>query len=124
MRKNLYYFSLLFIVVVSSLLVVVSAQSATIKERMASRIPTINTLKDQGVIGENNMGLLEFRSSNKSQGQLVADENKDRGLVYEAIGKKQGASPGVVGQRRANMIVENGKPGHWFQKGDGTWYKK
>ena len=124
MRKNLYYFSLLFILVVSSLLVIVSAQSATIKERMASRIPTINTLKDQGVIGENSMGFLEFRSSNKSQEQLVADENKDRGIVYEAIGKKQGASPSVVGQRRATMIVENGKPGHWFQKGDGTWYKK
>jgi uncharacterized protein YdbL (DUF1318 family) len=124
MRKNSYYLSFLFVLIACSLLVVVSAQSASVKERMASRIPTINTLKDQGVLGENNAGFLEFRSGNKPHEQLVADENKDRALVYEAIAKKQGVSSTAVGQRRAKMIVENGKPGHWFQKGDGTWYKK
>jgi uncharacterized protein YdbL (DUF1318 family) len=124
MRKNLYYFSFLFVLIASSLLVAAAAQSATVKERMAGRIPTINTLKDQGTIGENNQGFLDFRSESKPDEQLVADENKDRDLVYEAIAKKQGAKSSAVGQRRAKMIVENGKPGHWFQKGDGTWYKK
>ena len=124
MRKNLYYFSFLFVLIACSLLVVVSAHSATVKERMAGRIPAINTLKDQGAIGENNKGFLEFRSDSKPQEQLITDENKDRALVYEAIGKKQGASSSAVGQRRAKQIVGIGKPGHWFQKADGTWYKK
>lgn len=124
MRKNSYYFSFLFILISCSLLVVSSAQSASVKERMASRIPTINSLKDQGAIGENNKGFLEFRSASKPQKKLIADENKDRALVYGAIGKKQGVSSSVVGQRRAKKIVEIGKSGHWFQKTNGTWYKK
>lgn len=124
MRKNKYLMSFFFILISFSLLAVSSAQSATVKERMASRLSTINSLKDQGAIGENHNGFLEFRGASKPQEKVIADENKDRALVYEAIGKKQGASSSVVGQRRAKKIVEIGKPGHWFKKADGTWYKK
>ncbi len=101
-----------------------TVHSASIKDRMAARIPAINGLKDQGSIGENNKGFLEFRTANKSGAKLVADENNDRRKVYAAIGKKQGASPGLVGQRRAKMIADKGKKGHWYQKSDGSWYKK
>lgn len=124
MRNKFSFFPLLFIFIAGSLLLASTVQSASIKERMASRIPTINTLKDQGVIGENNKGFLEFRKNSTSHQQLVADENKDRGTVYKAIAKQQGASPKVVGQRRAKMIVEAGKTGHLFQKNDGSWYEK
>lgn len=110
---------LLFLLVLAPL-----AHSASIKERMASRIPAINQLKDSGAIGEDNNGFLAFRGGNKSKAQLISDENKDRKSVYVAIGKKQGASPGLVGQRRAKMIAEKGKKGHWFQNPKGEWYKK
>ncbi|BHH82137.1 YdbL family probable chaperone protein [Desulforhopalus sp. 52FAK] len=99
------------------------ACSASIKDRMAARIPAITQLKNSGVVGENNKGYLEFRGAKKSE-DLVADENKDRNIVYEAIAKKQGASADLVGQRRAKMIVQNGQAGQWFQKQDGSWYKK
>jgi len=75
------------------------------------------------VVGENNKGYLEFRGAKKSQ-QLVQDENKDRGVVYKAIAKKQGAAANLVGKRRAQMIAQKGKAGQWFQKDDGSWYKK
>jgi len=91
---------------------------------MAARIPAINSLKTQGVIGENSVGLLEYRSANKPQQNLVTAENKDRSLVYKAIGKQQGVSATLVGQRRAKQIVAAGKGGQWFQKTDGSWYKK
>jgi uncharacterized protein len=97
--------------------------SASIKERMAARIPAINQLKDSGVVGENNKGYLEFRGAKKSE-KMVAEENQDRGTVYTAIAKKQGASAELVGKRRATMIAEKGKAGQWFQKEDGSWYKK
>lgn len=100
------------------------AQSASIKERMASRIPAINALKAKGTIGENNKGFLEFRGKNQPQKDVINAENKDRLQVYKAIGKKQGASSALVGQRRAKAIAQKSKPGHWYQKSDGKWAKK
>jgi len=99
-------------------------QAASIKERMAARIPTINTLKNQGAIGENNKGFLQFRGKGQPQKNIIDAENKDRLQVYKAIGKKQGASSTLVGQRRAKTIAQKSKPGQWIQKKDGSWYKK
>lgn len=124
MRKILYSPSFFFILITCTLFLATSVHSAGIKERMAGRIPAINALKAQGAIGENNKGFLEYRTGSKPQPQLVADENKDRAKVYGAISKQQGASATLVGERRANMISQKGKAGHWFQKPDGSWYKK
>ncbi len=124
MYKNLLFVCSVTIFLISQILIADSGIAASVKDRMAARIPAINSLKDQGTIGENNRGYLEFRSGQKVQKNLVNDENKDRKLVYTAIAKKQKAKPGLVGKRRAKMIAENGKAGHWFQKGDGSWYKK
>lgn len=121
---NISRFSIILTAILCLLSLVSGAQAASIKDRMAERIPAINSLKDQGVIGENNKGYLEYRVAKKIEEKLVADENVDRSAVYHAIGKNQGASPELVGQRRAKMIVESGKSGHWFQKPDGTWFKK
>lgn len=100
------------------------AQSASIKERMAARIPAISALKAKGIVGENNKGFLEFRGKNQPQKDVIDAENKDRLQVYKTIGKKQGASPTLVGQRRAKAIAKNTKPGQWYQKADGKWAKK
>ncbi len=124
MRKNLLFPSFLFVFVACTLFMAASVHSAGIKERMAARIPAINALKDQGVIGENNKGFLEYRTGSKPQPQLIADENSDRAMVYGAIAKQQGAPVTLVGERRASMIAQNGQAGQWFQKADGTWYKK
>lgn len=124
MRKNLLFSSFLFVFIACSLFIAASVHSAGIKERMASRIPAINALKDQGAVGENNKGFLEYRIGSKPQAQLIADENSDRALVYGAIAKQQGAPATLVGERRAKMIADNGSAGHWFQKSDGSWYRK
>lgn len=91
---------------------------------MAARIPSINKLKDQGLVGENNTGLLEYRTNNKPEQSLIKDENTDRQKVYAAIGKKEGVSPTLVGQRRAKMLADKGKSGHWYQATNGKWFKK
>ncbi|MFH1217944.1 MAG: YdbL family protein [Pseudomonadota bacterium] len=95
-----------------------------IKNRMKERLPVLNSLKVGGVIGENNAGFLEFRSSNKKQAALVNDENSDRRQVYEAIAKQQGVDPGLVGSRRALQIAGQAAGGTWLQKPDGSWYQK
>jgi len=122
MHKQTLSFSLLLLVA-SLLLFIQPAYSASIKDRMAGRIPAITKLKDSGVIGENNKGYLEFRGAKKSE-SLISGENKDRTTVYKAIAKKQGASADLVGKRRSKMIAQKGKAGQWFQKQDGSWYKK
>ncbi len=124
MHKNVSRFSFLFILITCCFFITTIAHSASIKSKMAARIPAINSLKTQGAIGENNVGLLEYRSASKPQQDLIAAENKDRKLVYKAIGKQQGVSAALVGKRRAKQIVAAGKTGQWFQKTDGNWYKK
>ncbi len=102
----------------------VNSAAESIKDRMVTRLPAINALKDKGLIGENKDGFLEFRTGEKAQQNVVAEENKDREAVYGAIAAKQGASPALVGQRRAKQIADIGGSGWWFEKPDGTWYKK
>jgi len=121
-RNKITLFSCLMMIIM--LVGAVNSPAASIKDRMVARIPQLNTLKSQGLIGENNKGLLEFRTNQKPQQKLVIAENKDRKEVYAAIAKKQGANPDLVGQRRAKQIAKIGSPGHWFQKPDGKWYKK
>ena len=95
----------------------------SIKDRMADRAPTITALKDQGLVGENNQGFLEIRSP-QAQSNLVADENRDRAAVYQAIAKKIGTTPDLVGQRRAGKLAEMARSGNWLQASDGSWYQK
>lgn len=102
----------------------VSATAASIKDRMVTRIPAINAMKDKGLIGENNQGYLEFRSNNRPDKKTVQNENKDRKTVYKAIAKKEDANSALVGQRRAKQIAQKGSSGHFFQNSDGGWYKK
>lgn len=124
MHKQLTIFSLLMVSIACCLFISTFAHSAGIKERMAERIPAINTLKEQGLVGENSGGYLEFRTAAKPEEQLIAAENSDRAEVYRAIGKSQGAAPELVGQRRAKTIADIGGAGHWFQRPDGSWYQK
>lgn len=114
----------LLMVILSLFFTATALQAASLKDRMADRIPAINALKDQGLIGENNTGLLEYRTGQKPDQAMIQEENNDRQTVYGAIAKKEGVSPTLVGQRRAKMIAENGKSGHWFQGADGKWFQK
>jgi len=124
MSRNLMLVSFLFVFIACSMFITITAHSAGIKERMADRLPRITALKDKGGIGEDNGGYLAFRGGDKSGQAVVNDENKDRTQVYTAIGKQQGAPAKLVGERRAKMIRDNGPAGHWYQKPDGSWYKK
>ena len=98
--------------------------SDSIKQRMIDRLPVINNLKGRGIIGENNLGFLEFIGSQKEKADVVAAENDDRKSVYEAIAKNQGTTVEVVGQHRAIQIADKALAGEWFQDANGKWYKK
>ena len=95
-----------------------------IKSRMLARLPKIQALKAEGVIGEDKNGFLQFRKAAADRQALINAENADRGEIYKAIAAQQGASAAVVGQRRALQIADRARPGEWLQKADGSWYQK
>lgn len=99
-------------------------QAAGLKERMLARLPAINALKAQGLVGEDNKGYLAFVTASREKEDVVTAENSDRRQVYDAIAKQQATSVDLVGSRRAGQIAELAKPGEWLQNGDGTWYRK
>jgi len=102
---------------------VFAGSSSDLKERMRARLPEINKLKNSGIIGEGNDGLLHF-VGNASNNVIVQAENDDRQKVYNAIARQQGTTPQLVGNRRALQISEIASPGTWLQDSTGNWYQK
>ncbi len=100
------------------------SSSKAIKQRMIERLPVIKSLKDQGIVGENNKGYLEFVGQKKEKADVIKAENKDRKLVYSAIAKQQGTTAEVVGKHRAIQIANKAQPGEWLQDATGKWHKK
>lgn len=98
--------------------------AATIKQRMEQRLPQIDSLKTQGVIGENNAGYLAVLKDNAAAKTLADSENKDRAAVYQAIAQKTGSSAELVGKRRAAQIAEKAGSGQMIQDATGKWVKK
>ena len=96
----------------------------SIKKRMIDRLPVINDLKARGIVGENNLGFLEFIGDQKEKADVVKAENRDRKSVYDAIAKKQGATTDVVGKHRAAQIAAKARAGQMLQDANGKWYKK
>jgi uncharacterized protein YdbL (DUF1318 family) len=95
-----------------------------IKQRMIERLPVINDLKARGIVGENNLGFLEFIGDQKEKVEVVQAENRDRKTVYDAIAKKQATTADVVGKHRAAQIAEKARAGQMLQDANGKWYKK
>ncbi len=116
-----------FILIISMFALILSANnilSQDIKERMRDRLPLIIELKKKGIVGENNLGLLQFIGKTKEQESIVNEENNDRIKVYEAIAKQQGGTADLVGKRRAIQIAEKAETGEWLQDEQGAWYQK
>jgi len=100
------------------------SSAKAIKQRMIDRLPVVKSLKDRGVVGENNQGYLEFVGKQKEKADVIEAENKDRKLVYEAIAKQQGTTVELVGKHRAIQIAKKAEPGEWLQDANGKWYQK
>ncbi len=100
------------------------SSSKAIKQRMIERLPVIKSLKDKGIVGENNKGYLEFVGQKKEKADVVNAENNDRKLVYGAIAKQQGTTVDLVGKHRAIQIANKAQPGEWLQDAAGKWHKK
>ncbi len=125
--KSLAIFRLLFVALSLAFgTVAVRAQDLnTVKGRMEQRLGSVNSLKDQGVVGENNRGYLENRGAPAGgDQQIISDENADRRVVYAALAAQTGATADGVGRQRAQQISSIAKRGHWVQEPNGEWRQK
>ena len=97
---------------------------ADVRHRIEQRLSQVDALKAQEAVGETNRGFLEERKSGVANAaSIVAEENKDREVVYAYIAKETGATADSVGRARAKQIAAKPKPG-WVQDETGNWVKK
>ncbi len=122
--KRITIVAMLLIFILGMMITHVNASSQAIKQRMIKRLPEIKALKDQGIVGENNKGYLEFVGPQKTKANVVKAENNDRKQVYQAIAKQQGTTVELVGKHRAVQIANKARPKDWLQDADGKWYQK
>lgn len=101
----------------------------------AARVAQLDAFKNQGVIGENNQGLVEARnleslSDLKARAEvqrLVKAENADREELYKEIAAAEGvdlAQLPRIKETYAETLRANAKAGQWIQTSDGAWKQK
>lgn len=107
--------------------------------RMAARMSRVNALRDGGLAGEGNDGLLNPRTAlaDRKDQRTVEDENADRRTVIRGLARAslvaqgQDASGEAVDEvlpdsaaTFAALRRDRAHPGWWIQQPDGTWGKK
>jgi len=121
--KKFVYCIVFFILTIGSVVPVRAEDLGSVKARMEQRLAQVRTLKAQGAVGENSRGFLEVRRGGDA-GSVVAAENADREVVYEALAKRAGTSAEQVGKARARKLAQVANPGDLIQDEGGQWVKK
>lgn len=89
-----------------------------------ARFADLKALKTQGIVGENNRGYVQALGGGAEVKALVAAENKDRKLVYEAIveqNKLGAAALSTVEGTFARVQRDKAEPGEKVQDASGRW---
>ena len=88
------------------------------------RFSQLRTLKASSAIGENNRGYVEALSDDAKA--LVADENRDRAVIYKTIAQQNGLEDALSTIESAFGQVQRDKaePGDKIQAEDGSWTSK
>ena len=92
-----------------------------------SRYQQIQSLKQEGVIGENNKGYVTDLKENAAAATLTAAENRDRRVLYEALAEQNKlGSTGLLEIQKAFAYVQSEKAGagDMIQSSSGDWKKK
>ena len=104
---------------------IAAEDQSAIQKRMIERVDSIDALKTNELIGENNKGFLEQRGPLKpDQTAIMNAENADRKALYAILAERLDLTISVVGQGRAEDLRKKSAPGVWLQKSTGEWYKK
>jgi len=104
------------------------------KARRIERLSDIQGYKDKKILGENNEGLLNIRSTEGLDGKqasllqkMVKAENSDRMIIYREIVQINSMNLAEIKKVQAGAAKANrklAKEGEWIQNDDGTWQVK
>lgn len=101
-----------------------------IRDQMVERLPQVEKLWADGVIGENNRGLVSWsfagasREPTEAEKRLLEAENRDRQAVYEEFARRNNTTVEKIGEQRAIQYARRAESGLWLQDADGRWYRK
>jgi uncharacterized protein YdbL (DUF1318 family) len=91
-------------------------------KRRRARYSQLVSMERQGVIGENNMGLVVVRKpGDASAGRLVDEENADRMVIYRGIAAKNNTSVESVQKVYAERLRNDAPAGTPIQTESGRW---
>ncbi len=103
-----------------------------LQSSMSQRHPALAPFYDSGAVGVTDEGLVAVRDAKAlslkdrpKANQLVAEENRDRNNLYQAIAQANGHPEWEPNIRAtfARRWIERAKAGWWFESG-GTWKKR
>jgi uncharacterized protein YdbL (DUF1318 family) len=92
-----------------------------------SRYHQLQSLKQEGEIGENNKGYVTNLKNNATAATLTDAENQDRRVLYENLAEQNAlGSNGLLDIQKAFAEVQKEKagPGDMVQSSSGDWKKK
>jgi len=92
-----------------------------------TRYHQLQSLKQEGVVGENNKGYVTNLKNNAAAETLIAAENRDRRVLYEALAEQNKlGSTGLLEVQKAFADVQREKAGagDMVQSSSGDWKKK
>ncbi len=101
-----------------------------IRDQMVERLPQIEKLWADGIIGENNQGMVAWgfpgatREPTAEEQRILEDENRDRKAVYEEFARRNNTTLEKIGEQRAIQYARRAESGLWLQDADGRWYRK
>lgn len=96
----------------------------TLNAQISARVGTLDAMKKQQVVGENNAGLLTAFGASGEQQAIIDAENADRTQVYALIAAKSGSTAAAVAKARADQIRGNSTGGVKVQLPSGQWVVK
>jgi hypothetical protein len=92
------------------------------------RYDSLQQLKSQGVLGENNQGYVTVLNHSVVEADTIASaENEDRGVIYKAIVQQNGLPPSALAQVEAvfaGVQRDKARGGDSIQTPSGEWVKK
>jgi len=92
-----------------------------------SRYHQLQSLKQEGEIGENNKGYVTSLKDNAAAATLTAAENQDRRVLYEALAEQNklgGTGLLEIQKAFAEVQQEKASPGDMVQSSSGDWKRK
>lgn len=118
-------FLLFFFVLTGAVIGFAQSGPQDVQERMRARLPEVDALKQQQLVGESVKGFLEPQGKlDAKQQALVKEENADRKTAYKSIASQTRAKAEQVGRIRAKQIAERSAKGVLIQTLQGEWQVK